>query len=40
MQKAKACDEMIYFEKIDPLQETNWQPYMYRIPTSTILKDF
>ena len=40
MQKAKACDEMIYFEKIDPLQETNWQPYMYRIPASTILKDF
>ena len=40
MQKSKVCDEMINFEKQDPIQEKDQQPYSYALPNSTVIHEF
>jgi hypothetical protein len=40
LQKAKACDEMLDFEKLDPKQEPHWPVSHCRLPDQACLDKF
>ncbi len=40
MQKAKSCDELIQFEKGDPLAERSWPPFHFNAPSPQVLNYF